>query len=192
MPAPTADFTGLPLSGFASLSVTFADLSTDIPTSWLWEKNSGSGWVNFSGTPTAQSPTETFAAGVWSVRLTATNGSGSNTKTETNYVSSISPGPSGDGGAAANGVTLTTVQSVALTAPAAYQNILSWSVENGVLSISSVSSDTLTCTVAATGVLGQCRVTASGAVDGIIVESVTDVSVVSTDAYFGLTAGSPY
>ena len=84
--APVADFTGTPLSGAASLSVVFTDSSTNIPTSWLWEKNSGSGWVNFTSTPTAQNPTESFAAGTWSVRLTATNAAGSNTKTRTDYV----------------------------------------------------------------------------------------------------------
>jgi PKD repeat protein len=83
-----ANFTGTPLSGNASLSVVFTDASTGGPSSWLWEKNSGSGWVNFAGTPTAQNPTESFAVGTWSVRLTATNAGGSNTKTRTNYVSS--------------------------------------------------------------------------------------------------------
>lgn len=84
--APVADFTGTPTSGAASLSVAFTDSSTNTPTSWLWEKNSGSGWSNFAGTPTAQNPTESFAAGTWSVRLTATNAGGSNTKTRTDYV----------------------------------------------------------------------------------------------------------
>lgn len=84
--APVADFSGTPTSGTSPLSVVFTDLSTNTPTSWLWEKNSGSGWVNFSGTPTAQDPTESFTSGTWSVRLTATNTGGSNTKTRTNYI----------------------------------------------------------------------------------------------------------
>lgn len=83
---PVADFTGVPTSGAAPLSVAFTDSSTNTPTSWLWEKNSGSGWVNFSGTPTVQNPTESFTAGTWSVRLTATNAAGSDTKTRTNYI----------------------------------------------------------------------------------------------------------
>jgi PKD repeat protein len=59
---PTADFTGTPLSGSSPLSVAFTDTSTGeggSPT-FLWQKNDGSGWVNFAGTPTAQNPTETF------------------------------------------------------------------------------------------------------------------------------------
>lgn len=70
---PVAEFSGTPLTGCAPLSVAFTDESTNTPTAWLWEKNDGSGWVNFSGTPTAQNPTEDFAAGTWDVRLTATN-----------------------------------------------------------------------------------------------------------------------
>lgn len=83
---PVADFTGTPLTGVAPLSVAFTDASANTPTSWSWEKNDGSGWVNFAGTPTAQNPTESFAVGIWSVRLTATNTGGSDTKTRSNYV----------------------------------------------------------------------------------------------------------
>ena len=96
--APVADFTGTPLSGAASLSVAFTDSSTNTPTSWLWEKNDGSGWVNFAGSPTAQNPTESFAAGTWSVRLTATNASGSDTKTRTNYITAVAAATGGPGG----------------------------------------------------------------------------------------------
>lgn len=89
--APVAAFSGTPLTGAASLSVAFTDASTNTPTSWLWEKNSGSGWVNFAGTPTAQNPTESFAAGTWDVRLTATNAGGSDDETKNDYVVSTTP-----------------------------------------------------------------------------------------------------
>ncbi len=83
---PAASFTMTPLTGSAPLSSTGTDASSNTPTSWLWEKNDGSGYVNFSGTPTAQNPTESFAAGTWSVRMTATNAAGSNAQTRTNYI----------------------------------------------------------------------------------------------------------
>lgn len=90
--APVADFTGTPTTGTAPLSVAFTYAGTGgTPTSYLWEKNSGSGWGNFSSTPTAQNPTESFAAGTWSVRVTATNTGGSNTKTQTNYITANAP-----------------------------------------------------------------------------------------------------
>lgn len=90
---PVADFTGAPLSGALALSVTFTDATANAVTSRLWEKNDGSGWVSFAGTPTAQNPVESFAVGTWSVRLTATNADGSDTKTRTGYVVVTSPGP---------------------------------------------------------------------------------------------------
>jgi PKD repeat protein len=87
--APVASFAGFPLSGSAPVFVSFADNSTNTPTSWHWEKNDGSGWVDFAGSPTAQNPSESFAAGTWSVRLTATNSAGSDTSTQTNYITSV-------------------------------------------------------------------------------------------------------
>ncbi len=83
--APSATFTGTPLSGAGPLSVVFTDGTTGSPTSWLWQKNSGAGWVNFA-TPTAQNPTEIFATGTWSVMLTASNQGGPSTLARTNYV----------------------------------------------------------------------------------------------------------
>ena len=90
---PVAAFSGTPLSGTAPLTVTFTDASTNTPTSWLWEKNDGSGWVNFDGTPTAQNPSEDFAVGTWSVRLTATNAAGSDAETKTDYITADAPPP---------------------------------------------------------------------------------------------------
>jgi PKD repeat protein len=81
--APGADFSATPLTGTTPLSVTFTDESTGTPTSWLWERNDGSGWATFS---TSQSPTASFTAGTWSVRLTATNANGSNTLSQTDYI----------------------------------------------------------------------------------------------------------
>lgn len=85
--APIANFTGTPLTGIDPLSVVFTDTSANGPlTAWHWEKNDGSGWVDFDGTPTVQYPTETFTVGTWSVRMTVTNSNSSNTKTRTDYL----------------------------------------------------------------------------------------------------------
>lgn len=83
---PTAAFSGTPLVGSDPTDVVFTDESLNTPTSWHWEKNDGGGWVDFAGTPTVQNPTESFALGTWSVRLTATNAFGSDTHTETDYI----------------------------------------------------------------------------------------------------------
>ena len=78
---PTANFSGVPTSGTAPLTVTFTDLSTGSPTSWSWNFGDGN-------TSTAQNPTHTYtAADSYSVSLTATNGDGSDTLIRTNYIS---------------------------------------------------------------------------------------------------------
>jgi len=78
--APTANFTGTPLSGAVPFTVTFTDSSTSSPTSWAWTFGDG-------GTSTSQNPTHSYTAGgVYTVVLVATNSAGSNTKTRTGYV----------------------------------------------------------------------------------------------------------
>lgn len=91
--APVAAFSGTPLSGSSPLSVAFTDSSSNSPTSWLWEKSSDGGatWSNFASGATSQNPTESFAAGTWAVRLTATNAGGSDGETKTAYVVVAAP-----------------------------------------------------------------------------------------------------
>lgn len=86
-PKPVADFSVDDTTIDTATTATFTDLSTNTPTSWLWEKNDGSGWVNFTSTSANQNPTQTFTAGTWSIRLTATNAGGSSTPVaKTDYV----------------------------------------------------------------------------------------------------------
>lgn len=89
---PHAAFSADVVSGTDPLTVTFTDASTNTPTSWSWQKNDGSGWVPFEGTPTAQSPEEDFTEGTWSVRLVATNASGSDSELKASYLT-VDPAP---------------------------------------------------------------------------------------------------
>ena len=78
--APTANFTAATTSGCSPLVVDFQDQSTGNPTSWFWEFGNGA-------TSTLRNPSTTyFNPGTYTVRLTATNASGSNTLTRTNYI----------------------------------------------------------------------------------------------------------
>jgi YVTN family beta-propeller protein len=78
--APVADFWGSPLSGKAPLKVTFTEASKGSPTTWRWDFGDGT----YS---TQKSPVHTYsAAGTYTVKLTAINTAGSNTKTKWNYV----------------------------------------------------------------------------------------------------------
>ena len=78
--APVANFSANVTSGCGSLIVTFHDLSTNTPTSWLW--NFGDGI-----TSTIQHPTHNYTSpGTYNVSLTATNASGANIKTLNAYI----------------------------------------------------------------------------------------------------------
>ncbi len=88
--APVANFSGTPTTGSAPLTVNFTDLSTGSPTSWSW--NFGDG-----GTSTLQNPSHIYsAAGQYTVSLTATNGTGPNTATKTNYITVSAAAPVAD------------------------------------------------------------------------------------------------
>jgi len=77
---PAADFTGSPTSDVAPLAVVFTDHSTNAPTSWSWTFGDG-------GTSTLPSPGYTYnAAGTYTVALTATNATGSDTETKVGYI----------------------------------------------------------------------------------------------------------
>jgi gliding motility-associated-like protein len=77
---PAANFSASPVSGCAPLAVTFTDMSTGGPTSWQWDLGNGT-------LSTQQNPTTTyFNSGLYTVSLTATNASGSNTFTRTQYI----------------------------------------------------------------------------------------------------------
>ena len=83
---PVANFSGSPTSGYAPLTVSFTDSSTNSPTSWSWTFGDG-------GSSTAQNPSHTYTSdGDYTVSLTATNAAGSDGETKTDYISVTSGG----------------------------------------------------------------------------------------------------
>ena len=79
--APVPAFTATPTSGAAPLTVNFTDQSTNSPESWSWDFGDGN-------TSTEQNPSNTYsAAGKYSVSLTVTNVSGSDTETKEEFIS---------------------------------------------------------------------------------------------------------
>ncbi|MCO5258846.1 MAG: GEVED domain-containing protein [Crocinitomicaceae bacterium] len=95
--APTANFVANQTSVPTGTTVNFTDLSSGSPTSWTWAVTPGTGWAYSGGTSaTSQNPKITFnTAGSYTVKLTATNATGSDDEIKTNYivVSSGSSGP---------------------------------------------------------------------------------------------------
>jgi len=80
----SANFTGLPLSGSAPLDVTFTDISSGSSiTNRRWDFGDG----NILNYTVFTNPTHTYtSAGTYTVNLTVTNASGSNSRLRTNYV----------------------------------------------------------------------------------------------------------
>jgi PKD repeat protein len=86
---PGAVFTAAPTSGaYPSLTVTFTDASTGIVTNWYW--NFGDGAT--SNTSTTLSVAHTYTtAGVYSVAETVSGPGGTNTSTQTNLITVLTP-----------------------------------------------------------------------------------------------------
>ena len=81
-----AGFSGSPRSGNAPLNVSFTDQSIGVITSYSWDFGDG-------GTSSAQNPSHTYTAqGTYTVSLTVTGPSGSDTETKSNYITVTTPG----------------------------------------------------------------------------------------------------
>ncbi|MFC1717912.1 PKD domain-containing protein [Candidatus Poribacteria bacterium] len=77
---PVANFSGIPTSGEAPLTVSFADMSTGEITEWFWEFGDGE-------TSTQQNPSHTYLSdGAYTVSLTVTGPGGSDTRTYNDYI----------------------------------------------------------------------------------------------------------
>ncbi len=86
--APVTDFSADNTNPAIGQTVTFTDLSTNNPTSWSWDFSPAT--VNYVGSTTSasQNPQVQFSAGgLYTVTLTATNASGSDGETKTDYIS---------------------------------------------------------------------------------------------------------
>ncbi len=99
-----ADFSGVPTSGCAPLTVAFTDASSGGEiTSWSWTFGDG-------GTSTAQSPTHEYASpDVYTVSLTATGPLGTDTETKTGYITVTGPPVAAFSGAPTYGTAPLTV-----------------------------------------------------------------------------------
>ena len=78
--APRANFSASPTAGEAPLDVQFRDLSKWNPTTWLWSFGDGT-------TSQLRNPLHRYLdPGSYTVRLTVSNGAGSNTATRADYI----------------------------------------------------------------------------------------------------------
>jgi uncharacterized repeat protein (TIGR01451 family) len=116
-----ADFTAVPVSGNAPLTVQFTDTSTGTGiTSWAWDFNND-GVVD----STSRNPAYTYAsAGTYSVNLTVTNAGGSDSELKSDYISVTVPAP--DAGFNAVPVSGTAPLAVQFTDISTGTGITSW------------------------------------------------------------------
>ncbi len=85
---PVAQFSASTTSGTAPLALNFLNTSTGTITTYAWTFGDG-------GTSSVQSPAHVYSlAGVYTVSLTATGPGGSNTKTNSNYITVTAGGGS--------------------------------------------------------------------------------------------------
>ncbi|MCX6267869.1 MAG: PKD domain-containing protein [Bacteroidetes bacterium] len=89
---PVANFSANDVTPYIGQTITFTDLSTNSPEYWEWSFTPAT--VSFTGGTDShtKSPQVQFTAGgLYSVTLTAYNGSGFNTAVKTNYISVLFP-----------------------------------------------------------------------------------------------------
>lgn len=83
--APVADFSGSPLLLALGQEIAFLDLSSRVPTSWLWSFGDG------GGSP-LQNPSKSYTvAGVYDILLRAVNADGFNIMNKAAYVEVLDP-----------------------------------------------------------------------------------------------------
>jgi PKD repeat protein len=85
---PAASFSATPTNAALPLTVTFTDVSTGIVTNWYWDFGDGS----TSNTYTSTSVTHTYTtAGVYSVTETVSGPGGTNTATQADLITVLTP-----------------------------------------------------------------------------------------------------
>ena len=140
--APAANFSGAPLTGCSPLIVVFQDLSTGGATGWNWDFGNGN-------TSTLQNPTASyFTPGTYTVSLTVSNSSGSNTLTRNQYVTVYEPPVPGFSANITSGCFPLRVQLTDLTAPGTGNSNTSWQWDFGNGVTSTLQNPSITYTTA--------------------------------------------
>ena len=108
-PAPEADFTASPVTGYSPLIVTFTDTTTNAPATWDWNFNAGT--PTGTGTSPTASPSNASTVGphtvtydcagaegatcIFNVELTASNSGGSDTEAKNALITVTVPPATG-------------------------------------------------------------------------------------------------
>ncbi|MBI5220184.1 MAG: PKD domain-containing protein [Bacteroidia bacterium] len=133
---PVANFTANNTLVCAGSTVQFTDQSSNTPTSWAWTFTGGT-----PSSSSLQNPSVVYnTAGTYTVTLIATNSAGSNTKTQTNYITVVNQTVAGFTTANTTVCTGTSVQFTdqSTNSPASW----SWTFQGAVPSTSTAQNPT--------------------------------------------------
>ncbi len=85
--APVVDFTGDKLSAKVDEVIIFADKSTNNPNAWVWTITPGTfEFINGTNQNSRDPQVKFTAKGMYTIKLSATNAVGTNSRTKTNYI----------------------------------------------------------------------------------------------------------
>jgi len=181
---PVASFTSSPSSPVCTgQTVTFTNTSSGSPTSYSWTFTGGT-----PATSTLANPTVTYAtAGTYTVAMTATNGAGSNTTTQTNYISidaiPATPGTISGGSTICSGATGNVYSITAVPGATSY----TWTAPAGATITAGQGTNSATITMGATS--GNVTVTATNSC-GTSPAATKAVTINSTPATPGSISGT--
>jgi Zn-dependent metalloprotease len=143
-PPPVADFVGSSTIGEAPLTVNFTDQSTNNPTWWSWV-------FGDTGTSSDKDPGHTYTSpGIYTVTLTAANASGSDSVTETDYITVLQI-PSKVADFVASATNISVYDSVMFTDQSTGNpTSWDWTFEGGTLATSTAQNPPVTYTTVGT------------------------------------------
>ena len=197
--APVADFTASATNPCEDVSIDLTDQSTETPTSWEWTATPSAGVV-FSPSNTAPNPSVTFAnAGDYTISLEATNVTGADTETKTDYIT-VAGIPEPTISIVANETTICageTVTYTATTGNTGSSTTINWYVNN---TIQASTGTTFAINTLSNGDVVKARIisvypcgndTVFSNEESIIVDAVLDAGITIAASSTAICTGEP-
>jgi PKD repeat protein len=182
-PSVSADFTATTTSVVEGGSVSFSDLSSNNPTSWLWTFAGGT-----PSTSTSKNPTVIYnVPGVYDVTLKVSNANGTDQQEKTGYIAVAMKAPVA--GFTASSTEVLTGSTVLFTDKSQNAQTYAWTFEGGTPATSNLKSPSVTYNTSGTYTVTQ-KVSNTSGNDTQTVTSMITVKVPSVSADFTATTTS--
>jgi PKD repeat protein len=182
-PSVSADFTATTTSVVEGGSVSFSDLSSNNPTSWLWTFAGGT-----PSTSTSKNPTVIYnVPGVYDVTLKASNANGTDQQEKTGYIAVAMKAPVA--GFTASSTEVLTGSTVLFTDKSQNAQTYAWTFEGGTPATSNLKNPSVTYNTSGTFTVTQ-KVSNTSGNDTQTVTSMITVKAPSVSADFTATTTS--